>query len=766
MAVLLIDKILPKNDAFVGLVDADQVIGLSGAIASGCPPASGVTEADLLSVSGSLSSDITASIVTSSGIAASLDSDLYTLVSGDIATSIITSSGIAASLDSDLYTLVSGDINAASGTLSTYTDTEITALSGTLVTYTDDSITTVSGYLQGQITDYEPLITSTSGSLSAEINSASGTLITYTDTEIAALSGTLDNTIYNASGVIIDYVDNISGVIVAQIGTPAGVVLTDGSAPLVADWDAAKLIQASGIRATDAGGLSLYEDTGLGIFVEDASANVGINDNNPGSKLSVSSAANSETVLSVKGTGTADLVNIFDNTTEVFTILDGGNVGIGTTAPSRKLSVKDITNNCFINIKSANTDKVGILFGDTDNDAIGSIQYYNVGNNMEFNVNSAARMTIDSAGKVGIGLTSPAAMLDVYNASTEAIAKFKSGDDTAYITVEDDTTVAYINARNSVMALGHYAGLDTRNLTINSVGKVGIGTTTPDQLLHISHVNTSAALRFENRDTTIAKEEAYGTIEFEGNDITAGAAGVRAKIVGSASASSGPNGAGAIRLFVADSSSTTLYETFRTESLGAGSRRTMIGDIVGCNYSKISDDGTKTMHGTARVTKYEWISASAVRSAGTKSASIGVNDNGYIIMEFKNGAENEIQFNIKVPDDCDRSEDVKICVGWSSPTADPGDDTKQAEWVLTHLETEVGESTDSAGTAETAVQASSSTTVNGMVLTIVGTFSVSTDDLCTHCKLERDGNDANDTLGDVVELHGVAFQYIANSLGE
>jgi len=41
MAVLLIDKIMPKNDAFVGLVDADQVIGLSGFVASGMVPTSG-----------------------------------------------------------------------------------------------------------------------------------------------------------------------------------------------------------------------------------------------------------------------------------------------------------------------------------------------------------------------------------------------------------------------------------------------------------------------------------------------------------------------------------------------------------------------------------------------------------------------------------------------------------------------------------------------------------------------------------------------------
>ena len=57
--------------------------------------------------------------------------------------------------------------------------------------------------------------------------------------------------------------------------------------------------------------------------------------------LAIVTDNNSNPALYIKGTGTADLVNIFDNTTEVFTILDGGNVGIGETSPAANLHVKE-----------------------------------------------------------------------------------------------------------------------------------------------------------------------------------------------------------------------------------------------------------------------------------------------------------------------------------------------------------------------------------------------------------------------------------------
>ena len=43
--------------------------------------------------------------------------------------------------------------------------------------------------------------------------------------------------------------------------------------------------------------------------------------------------------LTVTQSGAGDILNLFDGSTEVFTVLDGGNVGIGTASPNQKLSV-------------------------------------------------------------------------------------------------------------------------------------------------------------------------------------------------------------------------------------------------------------------------------------------------------------------------------------------------------------------------------------------------------------------------------------------
>ncbi|PIT90549.1 MAG: hypothetical protein COU22_01545, partial [Candidatus Komeilibacteria bacterium CG10_big_fil_rev_8_21_14_0_10_41_13] len=49
-------------------------------------------------------------------------------------------------------------------------------------------------------------------------------------------------------------------------------------------------------------------------------------------------ATGTNTILTVRQGGAGDLFNAYDGGTEVFTIIDGGNVGIGTSTPVANLA--------------------------------------------------------------------------------------------------------------------------------------------------------------------------------------------------------------------------------------------------------------------------------------------------------------------------------------------------------------------------------------------------------------------------------------------
>ena len=135
--------------------------------------------------------------------------------------------------------------------------------------------------------------------------------------------------------------------------------------------------------------------------------------------------------------------------------------------------------------------------------------------------------------RVGIGASSPSAKLSIdggtANNYTDGISLQKSGGNVYGI---------YPSTNNlefrSVTGGNHIA-------TFDYFGNVGIGTDSPDTLLHLSNNGTTpATIRIERNDTTISDTNIYGGIEFEGQDgSAASAAGIRGKILGVAEGATG-----------------------------------------------------------------------------------------------------------------------------------------------------------------------------------------------------------------------------------
>ena len=88
--------------------------------------------------------------------------------------------------------------------------------------------------------------------------------------------------------------------------------------------------------------------------------------------------------------------------------------------------------------------------------------------------------------KVGIGTSTPIKPLYVSGGSANYVATFKSTDNVAGITFEDDVTTAeYVAIYADANSMGFEAGNNRDVLFLKDDGNIGIGTTSPDSMLTV-----------------------------------------------------------------------------------------------------------------------------------------------------------------------------------------------------------------------------------------------------------------------------------------
>lgn len=155
------------------------------------------------------------------------------------------------------------------------------------------------------------------------------------------------------------------------------------------------------------------------------------------------------------GTTDAQPLAFKTNNVERMRILSGGNVGIGTNAPDRKLHIyngnsgrtpysltslftENSTHN-YLEIASPDASERGIIFSSTTDGTGGSggIYYENKSMNFRTNANDT-RMKILANGNVGIGTTTPDAKLEI------------NGD----FSLNKKTTVSVVGTQNALDRLG------------------------------------------------------------------------------------------------------------------------------------------------------------------------------------------------------------------------------------------------------------------------------------------------------------------------
>ena len=196
---------------------------------------------------------------------------------------------------------------------------------------------------------------------------------------------------------------------------------------------------------------------------------------------------------------------------------------------------------------------------------------------------------------------------------------------------------------------------------------------------------------------------------------------------------------------------TTGLGTFGSGFIGAGA-----------NYTEIKSDGEINLHGTARVKRGQWYDATGMKAPGTKPASYV--DHGISgAWEFSDGTDDTLVFNLKIPEDMDRSIAPTLIIGWSTNTAVI---TETAVWQLEYLITASGDDTTAAAQDTAEVHSNAVAQSNGLIIAeFTGLDAAGSTDVCVHCRLKRLGADADDDLTDTAELQGICLSYTANKLG-
>ena len=223
-------------------------------------------------------------------------------------------------------------------------------------------------------------------------------------------------------------------------------------------------------------------------IVNDASGNVTIGGTvTAATNIGGTAASSSLTLQSTSGVGTSDsiLFKVGNNgATTAMTINTSGNVGIGTSSPSTKLSVVGT-----ITAGPAVGNDVAYSLGTVGNNAIrdsvngASIMYFDVSfggaTNGQFVWRSSSsateRMRIDSSGNVGIGTSSPSNALSVARSSGEAVISItNSGTASSWLTLAPGSAgVAYIHNTGNTSTV--FTTNSTERFRIGPSGQWGIG---------------------------------------------------------------------------------------------------------------------------------------------------------------------------------------------------------------------------------------------------------------------------------------------------